>query len=114
VNARSQMRMRCTIERSADVSDTGGGWTQGWTTVASGVPCHWWAVAGQEIVVGDQVVRGATDRMIVPLNTDVSARDRVATVTDRNGNQIVAGPVLIDAVLRRRDHLALQLSSRSL
>lgn len=112
MGARQAMRMRCTLERNVETSDGGGGTTQSWVTSYTGLACRWWAEQGDEIVTGGQVVRRNRDRLIVPLGTNVTPRDRVATVTDKLGGVIVPGPIWIDAIDRRRDHLELKLSER--
>jgi head-tail adaptor len=112
MGARQTMRMRCTLERNVETSDGGGGTTQSWVTSYTGLACRWWAEQGDEVVAGGQVVRRNRDCLIVPLGTNVTPRDRVAVITDRRGLVIVSGPVWIDAIDRRRDHLELKLSER--
>lgn len=113
MTARSQMWMRCSLERNVETSDGGGGTTQSWVSSYTDLACVWWAEAGDERVIGGQVVRRNMDRLLVPLNTGVTARDRVSGVRDRLGNRIADGPMVIDSVNRRRDHLELRLEART-
>lgn len=101
---------RCTIERD---TATAGSWgtpdTANWQTHLTDVPCRTWAAAGREAVENTTTVTVVEDvRVIVPLGTDVTERDRVASVTYRGGN-VQEGPLGIRAVLHRADHLELVL-----
>lgn len=107
------MRMRCSIERSVQIPDGGGGTSQSWVTSYAGLPCAWWAESGDEQVIGGQVVRRTMDRLLIPVGTVVTPRDRVTSVKDKQGDLIADGPIRIDSVNRRRDHLELRLSGRT-
>lgn len=48
-------------------------------------------------------------RMTVALGTDVKVRDRVLKIEDRRAQTIFAGPLFIESVERRADHLELTL-----
>lgn len=112
VGSRLSLIHRCTTERD-DNADTDNGWnnpqTPDWQENLSDLPCRFWADAGREVIESTTTVVPIEDmRMIVPLDTDVTTSDRIASVTYR-GDTIQAGPLGIRAILPRRDHLELVL-----
>ncbi len=104
------MTHRCTIERrAAGAADAWGQVPSEWETHLTNVRCRTWADAGREIVEGTTTVTVVEDvRVIVPLGTDVTEADRIASITYRGGTA-QAGPLGIRAVLARPDHLELVL-----
>lgn len=103
--------MRCTVERATATTDAGGGQTLTWATYLSGVRCRAWFDArresAREAVQGSKLTVLEDRRLIVPAGTDVREGDRIASVTDRLGATLYAGPMAIESVGRRRDHLIL-------
>jgi head-tail adaptor len=108
------MRHRCTIQRQVSVGDGGGGFTESWTTWQTNVPCRMWFVSGFESMLGEQEHRGAENMVIVPLNVDVKASDRISQVVNRKGTVLLDGFYGINYVGRRLDHQQLGLTARSL
>ena len=114
MGARGQMRMRATVERATATPDGGGGKTLAWSTHLASLPCWAWFDARREgageLTQGDKITVLEDRKMIVPLGTDVTERDRIAAVKDRRGATLFAGPMRIESVGRRDDHLELFLS----
>lgn len=102
VASRLSLTHRVTVERNAG-ADSGDGWGQGtdWQPHLTDLPCRAWTTTGQETVDGTNVVLIENLRVLLPEDTDVTERDRIATVTFR-GQTIVDGPVDIRAVLPRQ------------
>jgi head-tail adaptor len=112
--ARGRMRHRATVERATATPDGGGGETLGWNTHIASLPCWTWFDARREGALeetqGDKVTVLEDRRMIVPLGTDITEKDRIAVVKDRRGATLFAGPMRIESVGRRDDHMELYLS----
>lgn len=112
ISSRVSLIHRCTIERNgnAAASDAWGGpLAPGWESHLVDVPCRAWATAGHEAVTdGTTVVVVEDVRLMLPLRTDVTERDRVASITSR-GQTTQAGPLGIRAVLTHQDHIELVL-----
>ena len=112
VSSRVSLTHLCTIERDANLGtpdDWGTPSTPDWQDHLTDQPCRIWAAAGREQMDSSTTAVIEELRMIVPLGTDVTEKDRVGDVTYR-GSTIFAGPIGIRAVLHREDHLALVLS----
>jgi hypothetical protein len=112
VSTRLALTQRCTIERDANAA-TAGAWgtpsAPDWQSHITDVPCRVWATTGSETVANGTTVTPVEDvRVIVPLGTDVTDADRIASVTYRGGTA-QDGPLGIRAMLARRDHLELVL-----
>lgn len=103
------MRHRCKIERdnATGTSDWGGPNEPNWVTHLASLPCRTWFEADAEVIDGDKSAVIEARKIIVPLGTDVTEKDRVAEVKDRLGNVIFTGPAGVRAVGRRADHLEL-------
>jgi hypothetical protein len=111
MSARSTMTHRTTIERDQAGADSswGGTATPDWQPLLTGQPCRLWFKAGRQVVDGAKTAAIEDFRLLLPVDVDVTTRDRVGSVTDRLGRVIMEGPMLIDTVGRRRDHLAVML-----
>lgn len=106
MSARQAMRQRADIERDASGSDDWGG--QGspdWQPHLAGVPCHFWTAQGRAVVNGQETAVIEDLRLLLPLGTDIASTDRIGRITDRLGVPIVDGPLLVEAVVQRADHL---------
>jgi head-tail adaptor len=71
-----------TISRVARASDSAGGWTETWSTVASGVACRLMSTQnlGEGRAVGTQ--QATSEWMLtLPLGTDIRAADRVVVAS---------------------------------
>lgn len=113
MSARQRMRQRATVERQMQTNRDpfGGKGTPDWRTHLQDLPCMIWQTAGREVTDGEKVVTVDDRRMIVPLGSDVTAQDRIASVTDRQGTELYPGPMRIESVARRTDHLELLIEA---
>lgn len=112
IGSRVNMTSTCTIERDANAgipNNWGNQTTPNWQPHLIDVPCRAWAEAGRETVTNSTTVVVVEDaRLIVPLGTDVTEQDRVASVSFR-GATTMAGPLGIRAVLTHQDHIEIVL-----
>ena len=113
MSARSQMAHRCTLERDA-AHGTPDGYglpsASNWQPLAVALPCWLWSTAERELIGGQKSEVIEDLRMLVPMGTDVTERDRVNGVTDRLGNPVRRGAMGITAVMAKHDHLELVLT----
>lgn len=113
MGARQRMKHRATIQRDATNSTDpwGGKDAPDWQEHLADLPCHAWVRTGvgmgSEEFRSDKVAVVENRHMIVPLGTDITERDRVLTVTDRQDAEILDGPMRIESIGKRRDHIAL-------
>lgn len=107
------MDQRVTIERDmvAIQDDWGQPGESNWRTHLMDLPCRLWYSAGREVIDGTKTAAIEDRRVIVPKETDVNVSDRIAKVTDRQGTLIYGGPMRIESVGRRQDHLELMLEA---
>ena len=113
MSARSQMAHRCTLERDAAHGTPDGYGLPGdpnWQPLTVALPCWLWSTAERELIGGQKSEVIEDLRMLVPMGTDVTERDRVNGVTDRLGNWIRRGAMGITAVMAKHDHLELVLT----
>ena len=115
MSARTAMRHRCTTQRNqAPADEWGAPGPPDWQPNLSDQPCHAWLDAARRVIGPDQDVMVVDIRLLMPLGSDVKESDRVAQVTDRLGTTtVVAGPLLIDTIGQRKDHLVLLLKEVS-
>lgn len=113
MSARQRMTQRATVERQMQVlrDDFGGRGTPDWREHLTDVPCRIWQTSGREVTDGNKVVAVDDRRLIVPLGTDVTTKDRIASVTDRLGVELYEGPMRIETIARRSSHLELMLEA---
>lgn len=110
-NARQRMTQRATLERDSAAQATatkdpfGGKLVPAWTTVAHAVPCWCWSEQRSESVDTARTVVTEGLRIMFPLGTDVTERDRVAVVKDRAGQVVQQGPFGLGGVVRLNGHL---------
>lgn len=101
----------CTIQRDPN-ADTPDAWgtpsSPDWQDHLTDVPCKFWTQSGMEQTTSETWVVDEASRLIFPLGTDVTERDRIGDVSYR-GTVIVPGPTSIRAVVYRADHLELFL-----
>jgi hypothetical protein len=112
VSARAQMVHRCTLERDA-AHGTPDGYglpsESDWQPLLVELPCWLWSTAERELIDGEKSAVIEDLRLLVPMATDVTERDRVNGVTDRLGNPVRQGAMGITAVMSKHDHLELAL-----
>lgn len=112
---RRTMTMRATVERDTktDTDAYGGRAAPTWTTLHASLPCRVWAVSEREVQDGDRQMVVASQKMAVPKGTDITERDRIASIKDRRGNTIIGNAMLIRSVAYRGTHLELDIEEVS-
>ncbi len=107
MSARGAMIQRATIQRDTATStdDWGGSVAPTFTDHLISVPCRAWFQAGREVIDGDKTAVVEDRRIIFPKDTDVTEADRVTSVTNRKGIEILPGPMVIESVGLRQDHI---------
>lgn len=101
-----------TVQRDANAGQLNAAGAQespSWGDHLTDLPCRAWTSAGREQLDATTSVVVEDMRCIVPLDTDVTAQDRLNGVTDAYGQPIISGLVGIRAVVHRKDHLELFL-----
>lgn len=96
---------RMTTERDISTGDGGGGSTPDWQAHLSDEPCRAFTATTKQAVSAEQVVVIDDSRITVPLGTDVLETDRVLSVIDRAGVDVLSGPMRIQAIASYADHL---------
>lgn len=107
MSSRFLMRHRTVIQRNTTVSDTGGGYTDAWADIHSNVPCHAWWISSTQAVMAARPELTETRFVLVPKGTDVHPGDRLDTVKDKKGNVLFDGPLIVDSMGERKDHIQL-------
>ena len=104
------MTMRAKLERNTTTAtdDFNNPAAPSWSTLAT-VACWAWTRSRNEIIDGDKTIVVEDMRAMLPSGTDVTERDRVAQIEDRQGTVLFQGPYGIEAVTRREGHLAIML-----
>lgn len=111
MSARTLMRHRCTIQRNiAAPNSWNNPGTPGWDQHITDQPCHAWFNSGRTLTPAGEEVSVLDIRLLLPKGTDVLDTDRIENVLDRRGNVVMAGPLIIDAIGPRKDHIALTLT----
>lgn len=116
LSSRVSLTHRLTVQRDQSLTGTDDGWgnpdVPNFVDYLTDVPCRAWTAAGPrpgtENVGVAAVVVDTGIRAHVPLGTDVTEKDRVASISHR-GAVIFPGPLDVEAVLTYPDHLELVL-----
>ena len=109
MSARSNMRMRTIIQRDdASIDAYGQKGPPIWLSISTDVPCFAWHDRRRTSIRNEGITVLEGPGMIVPKGTDVTEKDRILSVADREGTALF-GIMEIDAVSRRKDHLELRL-----
>ena len=76
-----------------------------WEALPDTIPCHCWssrdvrrAADGVKVAVVEEF------RMMTPHDADLSAADRIDRITDRRGNVLFPGPLVVDGPERMETH----------
>jgi len=86
----TQLNHLCSISRRSQVGeDPGGQPTYEWADIATLEPCHYWKEVETEIV-GPQNAVVARERLVLQALIDISEQDRITSLTDTDGTNIVA------------------------
>lgn len=102
MGARSKMTYRAKLQRAPIITNAYNEETLGDYADLATVPCLWWAGIGRgEFVTVDREGLARQSLALVPANTDVMNKDRIASIEDRRGNVISAGPWEITNLIPR-------------
>lgn len=109
--------MRTTIERNvAGTQPDGNPGGPTWSPVSEDQPCYAWPTEAK-ISRAARVAAGNTTgvltnlTVLLPNSTDVTSRDRLGPITDRQGHVRFAGPIDINSVTWRPGYLEVQAVS---
>lgn len=100
----------CTVQRSsAGAVDGNNVPTVTWSTLLNGVACHYWQEYETELLNG-QAVEIARSRIVFAANTAITDKDRVSSVLDNDGDQLVVGPPLdIEEVVEQLNQVVVRV-----
>jgi len=98
------MRMRCTVERDQG-GDAPYGGGHDWQPHLADEPCYWWAQSGREAISDDRSVVVADEHIIVARDADLKEGDRVVSVTDQRGDELLLRDRTVEYVAVERSHL---------
>lgn len=112
VKTRLALTHLCSTERNANLN-TLDEWNQplppDWIPNLTDVQCRAW-IASHDTVTNKATLAVVIEvRLIVPLGTDIADDDRVTTISWR-GDTYIDGPLIVHALLRRRDYLEVILA----
>jgi hypothetical protein len=118
MSTRNVMTHRCDIQRNSSHGGTPDGWgneqPEVWSDSIIDQPCYFWFGSNEGAAVtvmdGQKAVLVQSIKMVVPLGTNVTEDDRVENVRHRHGAEIMQGPLRIDSVMQRADHVQLALT----
>lgn len=115
MTARSRMTQRALVERDAtdplvDVTDSGNPEPPDWQEHIDGLPCWLYAGTGREQIDQNRIAVVEDLRLLVPVGTDITERDRINGIEDRRGSSILGQICNIRFVLLKRDHLEVGLT----
>lgn len=95
--------MRAQVERNtASGTDAHGHPVAASFSAHATLACFVWSKTGREIVDGEKIASIDDMRAMFPLDADIEEGDEIASVTDRQGTEIIAGRLRIDAPPQRR------------
>ena len=109
--ARQAMTMRADLENNTASAkdDFGNPVPPVWATLAT-VACIAYTKTRKEVIDGDKIVLVEDLRALFSLKADVKESYRIANIKDRLGVVLFAGPLSIDTIQRRRDHIETMLN----
>lgn len=110
--ARACMTMLADVEwvsNSSTTDDFGLPAEPSWETTASDVPCYAWSETKRDIQDGGKHVIQEDLKAMIPRGQPIQDEWRLTSVTDRLGVEIFDGPLLIESITVREDHLLLML-----
>lgn len=106
--ARQRMTQRALVQRATSVTDDyGNPGSATWATHIASLACWLWSQVEREVLDTRKSAVVEDLRMIVPSGTDITEKDRINGVTDRRGDVVRAGILVIESVVNRRSHLEL-------
>lgn len=108
MSARGRMTFRALVERRQSGQESVWGETEPvWATHIAALPCYVWSRQRSEAVNASRTVVIDEIRLLVPNGTDITERDRINGVKDRQGNTYIGDQMDIRGVQPRQTHLEL-------
>lgn len=109
--ARMLMSMRAVIERNSTATSDAYGQPEApaWAILAT-VACRVWSRTRAVVEDGRKIAHVEEIRCAMASGTDVTENDRLASVQDRQGNVLWAGPLFIRAIQAKHTHVEMNLS----
>lgn len=107
-----RLTMRAQVERNQASGDDGWGNPIAAVFANHGTPvaCFIWSISAEKTQDGEKTAQIETFRGLFALGADLAADDRLASVTDRQGNALIAGPLLVmGPIERKHTHLEANL-----
>jgi len=107
---RSLMTQRATVER--DQTTTSDPWGQSDASSYAAhatIPCRVWSSSRKVAVDVDRTATIEEIRAIFPADADVIEADRIAAITDRRDRVVFSGPLSIETIRLKGDHLTAML-----
>ncbi len=110
MTARSRMTMRGILQVPTTVTDSfGQPGAATWATTGDPLACYAWTKMKREANDPDKISLVEDFRAIVPRGTPIRDEYRFLNIQDRLGNEIFAGPIMIETIQVFADHLELAL-----
>lgn len=113
MSARAMMTMRARVTRNAEagLDPDNQPLPPNFQVIDDALPCYFWVTSEREVMDTRKIAVVGQMKMIVPKGTDISEKDQVANVVSRANPATVIrpGPLVIENVIPRRDHLELVL-----
>lgn len=104
-----QLDHTCIVQRSmAGAVDGNNVPTITWATLLNGVPCHYWQETETEILNG-QAAEVMRSRIVFAANTAITDKDRVSSVLDNDGDQLVGVPLDIEEVIEALNQVVVRV-----
>ena len=100
----ASLRMRCATERDQGGDDPYGG-GEDWQVHLTGVRCTWWSAAGREAVSDERAVVVADEHLLLGRGEDVAEGDRIVSIVDDQGREILDRKRRVEYVAVQRSHL---------
>jgi len=114
MSTRNRMMHRALVQRDTTATTDAYGQPDvpTWTTHIPAQPCYFWEPSAQR---GEQRGERNADlysqRLLVPLGTDITEEDRISGISDRRGRTVSDGVFGITQIVRKPDHLLLALEA---
>jgi len=106
MSARGKMTMRAVVERdTASGTDAYGHSAVPDFTALATLPCFVWSKQRREVIDGIKTAVIEDLRAMFQLTADIRTGDKITSVTNRRGVEIMAGNFLIEPPQRKHDHL---------
>jgi len=106
---------RATVERdtAAGANDWGHPPVPSYEAHLTEQRCYAWEEQSASITDTGKSVILRTVHAVMPIGTEIAEGDRISSITDRAGNRIFAGPLVVTSLARHRTHLELILERAS-